>query len=108
MAVSDIICIAFSKTMKPFVHTTRIIKDAEHIITICPLFATERDYFLSELGEPFHPENIVGLMLKSASNWQALALFATTVMKRYRVRDTATCQNTDRLDNAITLRTPAS
>lgn len=71
------------------------IEDAEHIITMCPRFTAERETLAKILGEAVSPENIVGSMLKSDSNWRAVASFAATVLKRLRLEDTARRHNID-------------
>ncbi|CAB0044051.1 unnamed protein product, partial [Trichogramma brassicae] len=47
------------------------IEDAEHVFFRCPQFYEERERLQQVLQEGIKPENIVRLMLETASNWMA-------------------------------------
>lgn len=79
------------------------LEDAEHIVEMCPRFVVERENLAEILGEAVSPENIVGLMLKSANNWKAVASFAATVMKKLRSEDTARRQLMESRDDETTV-----
>ncbi|KAL7290022.1 hypothetical protein TKK_0015751 [Trichogramma kaykai] len=58
------------------------IEDAEHVFFHCPRFYRER--LQQVLQEVIEPDNIVRLMLETASNWMAVASFAQSVISRLR------------------------
>ncbi|CAB0032902.1 unnamed protein product [Trichogramma brassicae] len=60
------------------------IEDAEHLFFHCPRFYEERERLQQVLQEVIEPENIVRLMLETASNWMAVASFAQSVVSRLR------------------------
>ncbi|CAB0033754.1 unnamed protein product [Trichogramma brassicae] len=60
------------------------IEDAEHMFFHCPRFYEERERLQQVLQEVIEPENIVRLILETASNWMAVASFVQSVVTRRR------------------------
>jgi len=64
-------------------------EDAEHVFFRCARFQTERRQLEEQFGEPLTPDNIVPLMLRSESNWNAAAEFAAAIIKLLRLAEKA-------------------
>ncbi|CAB0042269.1 unnamed protein product [Trichogramma brassicae] len=62
----------------------RVIEDVEHVFFCCPRFNEARERLQTTLLEDIEPENIVGLMLASETNWRAVATFAHSVVSTLR------------------------
>ncbi|CAB0038697.1 unnamed protein product [Trichogramma brassicae] len=75
------------------------IEDAEHVFFHCLRFYEERERLSQVLQEVIEPENIVRLMLETASNWMVVASFAQSVVSRLRHKHS----HTDSFDGPITL-----
>ncbi|CAB0029193.1 unnamed protein product [Trichogramma brassicae] len=60
------------------------VEDAEHVFFRCPRFHEEKERLQQVLQEVIEPENIIRLMLETASNWMAVASFAQSVVTRLR------------------------
>uniref|UniRef100_A0ABD2XAR4 Reverse transcriptase zinc-binding domain-containing protein n=1 Tax=Trichogramma kaykai TaxID=54128 RepID=A0ABD2XAR4_9HYME len=59
-------------------------ENAEHVFFHCPRFEPEREVLQAQIGDRTEPENIVRLMLRDRSNWNAVSNFAKTVITRLR------------------------
>ncbi|KAL7288317.1 hypothetical protein TKK_0017651 [Trichogramma kaykai] len=59
-------------------------ENAEHVFFHCLRFEPEREVLQAQIGERTEPENIVWLMLRDRSNWNAVSNFAKTVITRLR------------------------
>ncbi|CAB0031139.1 unnamed protein product [Trichogramma brassicae] len=64
------------------------IEDAEHVFFHCPRFYEERER-QQVLQEEIEPENIVSLMLETATNWMAVESCAQSVVTRLRYSERA-------------------
>ncbi|CAB0032299.1 unnamed protein product [Trichogramma brassicae] len=54
-------------------------ENVEHVFFHCSRFEPEREVLQAQIGERTEPENIVRLMLRDRSNWNAVSNFAKTV-----------------------------
>lgn len=59
-------------------------ENAEHVLFQCPRFSASRAIVEDQLGTRITPDNLVGLMLKSANAWTAVSAYAAAVMKELR------------------------
>ncbi|KAH8241712.1 hypothetical protein KR032_004502 [Drosophila birchii] len=62
-------------------------EDAEHTFFACPLFSSQRAAAEESTGCHLTPENIVGCMLETPKNWEAVANMAATVLRELRRRE---------------------
>ncbi|CAB0037839.1 unnamed protein product [Trichogramma brassicae] len=53
-------------------------ENVEHVFFHCSRFEPEREVLQAQIGERTEPENIVRLMLRDRSNWNAVSNFAKT------------------------------
>ncbi|XP_070143424.1 uncharacterized protein [Drosophila kikkawai] len=63
------------------------VEDAEHAFFECPLFSAEREAAESTTNRRLTPETIIGCMLETPSNWDAVTDMAATVMRELRRRE---------------------
>nr|XP_041632428.1 uncharacterized protein LOC121502779 [Drosophila kikkawai] len=63
------------------------VADAEHAFFECPLFRAEREAAEATTNRRLTPETIIGCMLETPSNWDAVTDMAATVMRELRRRE---------------------
>ncbi|KAH8288950.1 hypothetical protein KR054_009558, partial [Drosophila jambulina] len=63
------------------------IEDAEHTFLECPRFRAERAAAEATINRRLTPETIIGCILETPSNWDAVADMAATVMRALRCRE---------------------
>lgn len=62
---------------------------AEHVVFACPRFSRARNGLETFLEEPITVSSIIGIMLRSADNWNAVNSFITRVNVSLRVAEAA-------------------
>ncbi|XP_070140008.1 uncharacterized protein [Drosophila kikkawai] len=58
------------------------VEDAEHTFFECPLFRAEREAAEATTNRRLTPETMIGCMLETPSNWDAVTDMAATVMRK--------------------------
>lgn len=64
-------------------------KTAEHVVFACTRFSRARNRLEMFLEEPIMVSSIIGIMLRSENNWNAVNSFITNVNKSLRVAEAA-------------------
>ncbi|XP_070141575.1 uncharacterized protein [Drosophila kikkawai] len=66
---------------------SRVVEDAEHAFFSCSLFSADRAALEAATSCRITPENIIGCMLETPSNWEAVTNMAATVLRELRRRE---------------------